>query len=65
MRSLWQRFLLRALLALALALVVMFAPLGWLGPLARALQVPFAVILFVCFLGKLLYDTLFYDRYWP
>jgi len=60
-----RRLFVRALLGTALALLMMLAPLSWLGPLVGALQVPVAVVLFVCFLGKLLYDTLFYDRYWP
>jgi hypothetical protein len=60
-----RRLLVSALLGTALALLVMLAPLAWLGPLVGVLQVPVAVVLLVCFLGKLLYDTLFYDRYWP
>jgi len=26
--------------------------------------VPVVVFLFICYLGKLLYDTLFYNHYW-
>ncbi len=58
-----QRMLVRILVAAALALFVMLVPLPWLGPVVGALQGPVAVVLFVCFLGKLLYDTLFYDHY--
>ncbi len=58
-------FLLRLGLGLAAALVLMHLPLGRLGPAAVALQTPLAALLLVCFVGKLLYDTLFYDHYWP
>ncbi len=65
MRGRGGRFLLKLGLGAALALVLMHLPLGRLGPTAVALQMPLAVLLLVCFAGKLLYDTLFYDHYWP
>jgi hypothetical protein len=43
----------------------MLAPLGWLGSLAVVARLPAAVLVAVCFLGKLLYDTFFYERYRP
>lgn len=59
----WQRFLLRVLAALLVALVVMMVPLPvWTPQWVVWIQVPAAVFLLICYLGKLLYDTLFYDR---
>jgi len=50
----------------ALALAVMLMPLPWWTPAWLAyVQVPIVVFLLICYLGKLLYDTLFYNRYWP
>ncbi len=63
MRGRAWRLAVEAAVAVALVLAVMLAPLGWLGPAARALQMPAAVVLLVCLAGKLLYDTLFYDHY--
>jgi hypothetical protein len=58
--------LVRAVIALALALTIMFLPPpqgfpAWVG----RVQQPLAVLVLVCYLGKLLYDTLFYDHYLP
>jgi len=54
------------LAAVALALAVMLMPLPWWTPAWLAyVQVPIVVFLLICYLGKLLYDTLFYNRYWP
>lgn len=33
----------------------------WVEPLVTGV----GVVLVLCLLGKLLYDTLFYERYWP
>ncbi len=60
-----ERLLGEGALGVLLAGVLMLAPLGWLGPLVGAVQMPLAVFFLVCFIGKLLYDTLFYDHYWP
>lgn len=62
----WRAFGLRLLAAAALALVLMVLPLPWWTPRWLAyVQTPVVVFLLICYLGKLLYDTLFYDRYWP
>ena len=62
----WRAFVIRALIATALALAIMLVPLLWWTPAWLAyVQTPAAVFLLICYLGKLLYDTLFYDRYWP
>ena len=62
----WARFLLRVGIAILLAALVFVVPLPphiprWVH-LAKAGLTSF---LLVCYLGWLLYDTLFYDRYRP
>lgn len=52
--------------ALFLSLLVLVLPLPVGVPeWAPAAQQAVAALLFVCLAGKLLYDTLFYDHYWP
>lgn len=59
----WPRFLWKAGLALVIALIIALAPLPvWTPAWFTYFQVPAAVALFICYLGKLLYDTLFWDR---
>lgn len=61
------RFLVwRAILALFIAALVMLLPLpedapGWLV----SNHIPVVVFVLLCYMGKLLYDTLFYDHFWP
>jgi fumarate reductase subunit C len=55
---------LRVLLATAIAVIIMFLPPperfpAWLDQV----QQPIVVFVLVCYIGKLLYDTLFYDHY--
>jgi len=65
----WRRIglaIVRVVLATALAVIVMFLPPpsgfpAWLADV----QAPVVVFLLVCYIGKLLYDTLFYDHYVP
>jgi hypothetical protein len=52
----------RAALASLAALLVLVVPLP---DLFLAFQLPLAVTLLVCWLGKALYDTFFYDHYRP
>ena len=54
----------RALTAVLLAIVIILLPPVERLPvwLAHA-EVGIVVFLLVCYIGKLLYDTLFYDRY--
>ncbi len=60
------RVIWRSAVGLALGVIVMFWPLhGQVPPLIVKLQEPLGALLIVCFLGKALYDTLFFDRYWP
>ena len=59
-----RRFLERVALAAAILFVVIVLPLPfWTPRWFELFQVPVAVMLFIMYLGKLLYDTLFYDRY--
>lgn len=65
LRRLWS-LAVRALAAVALAIIIMLLPPperfpAWVGQV----QVPVVVFLLVCYIGKLLYDTLFYDHYPP
>ena len=54
----------RAVIAAALAMTIMLLPPpqgfpAWVGKV----QQPLAVFVLICYIGKLLYDTLFYDHY--
>ena len=63
MMNRWWRFLLRAMLALLIAVALMLFPLPlWTPQWVVWVQVPLAVFLLICYLGKLLYDTLFYRQ---
>ncbi len=58
------RLLKRLALAIAIALLVAFLPLPlWTPHWVAYIQVPIVVFLLVCYLGKLVLDTFFYDRY--
>ncbi len=62
----WGRFLIRASIALAVAFVLMSVPWVIAVPIWWAyIVVPVVVFGTICYLGKTLYDTLFYDHYWP
>ena len=59
-----RRFLERLALAAAIFFVVVVFPLPfWTPRWFELFQVPVAVMLFIMYLGKLLLDTFFYDRY--
>ncbi len=63
MRERWLLALKRALLAVLLVLILTHVPLpaqtpGWVA----FAEIPVLVFLLVCYLGKVLYDTLFYNR---
>jgi uncharacterized membrane protein len=56
----------RVVVAVIIAIIVMALPPPdgfpqWLSKV----QVPVVIFVFICYIGKLLYDTLFYDHYWP
>ena len=60
----WRRFLRRVVLAGAIFFVVAVLPLPfWTPRWFELFQVPVVVMLFIMYLGKLLYDTLFFDQY--
>ncbi len=56
----------RVLAAIIVAIIVMLMPApGIFPPWLVKLQMPVTIVLLICYLGKLLYDTLFYDHYRP
>lgn len=62
----WAWFGIRVVLVTLLALVLIYVPLPVVvAQLIGSIRVPAVVILAVCYVGKLLYDTLFYDHYRP
>lgn len=53
-------------IGIVLGLAVIVFPLPYdVDPLWEMLQAPFGALLIVCFIGKALYDTLFYDHFRP
>ena len=58
-----RKLFLTLLVSAALAGVVLLLPIKPLLGTMQWIQTPVAVLIVVCGLGKLLYDTLFYDRY--
>jgi putative exporter of polyketide antibiotics len=60
------RVFLHALAAALVLWVLVLIPLPVFIPqVVAAVRVPLAVLFLVIYLGKLLYDTLFYDHYQP
>lgn len=61
----WRRFLRRVFFLLLIGVALMMVPMPILP--ASVLSYRQAIIVFglVVGIGKLLYDTLFYDHYWP
>jgi hypothetical protein len=56
----------KAFFAVALALLCAVAPLAQVLPAGFAqAQVPVVMLILLCFLGKLLIDTFFFDHYRP
>lgn len=56
----------RVLMATAVAVIVMLLPPPPQFPAWVAeVQMPLTVFVLVCYCGKLLFDTLFYDHYQP
>jgi hypothetical protein len=56
----------KALVAMAMALLCAIAPLAALAPIGIVqAQVPVIMLILLCYLGKLLIDTLFYDHFRP
>lgn len=62
----WLKALVKAVVAVLLALLCATAPLAeWTPPWFIQLQALVVLFVLVCYLGKLMYDTLFYDHYHP
>lgn len=60
----WRRFFGRAGIAFLIAFVLVLAPCPvWTPGILVWWQVPVVVVMLVCYLGVLLYDTLFWNRY--
>ena len=62
----WVWFGIRVVLVTLVALVLIYWPLP--VPLAHfigSIRVPAIIIISICYIGKLLYDTLYYDHYRP
>ena len=56
----------KSVVAVAMALLCAVAPLAALVPLGVVqAQVPVIMLILLCYLGKLLIDTLFYDHFRP
>ncbi len=67
MRERWRSLIVRAVIASLLAWVLATVPLPivpahlWLS----FVQVPVAVLVLICYIGKLLIDTFYFDHYRP
>ncbi len=63
----WQRFLVRLLIAVAIAWLLASVPIPRVAPQTWVayVQVPIVVFLLVCYTGKLIVDTFFYNHYKP
>ena len=67
MRRRLQSFAIRVTIATLVAWVIATMPLPVIAPerLVAFIQVPIAVFVLICYVGKLLIDTFFYDHYQP
>jgi hypothetical protein len=62
----WCHFAIQVLIGFVVAIILMLVPLPLWTPWWFAyFQVPVVMFLFICYIGVLLYDTLFYNRYLP
>lgn len=61
----WRSLLVRIVIALLIAWVLATVPLPRISTQTWVayVQVPIVIFLLICYLGKLLIDTLFYDHY--
>ena len=67
MRRRLQSLAIRVTIATLVAWVIATMPLPVIAPerLVAFIQVPIAVFVLICYVGKLLIDTFFYDHYQP
>lgn len=65
MRRRVRRLIVKSLFAVLVAWLLMSAPLAEIAPRTwfAFVQVPIAIFLLICYIGKLLIDTFFYDHY--
>ena len=61
----WRRLLRGSMLILTFGVLLLLAPLPMLPAAVLTYRQALVVFGIVVALGKLLYDTLFYDHYWP
>lgn len=63
----WRSLAIRVVIAALLAWILATVPLPQLAPQTWVafVQVPVVVFFLICYIGKLLIDTLFYDHYKP
>lgn len=61
----WRKLMRGSLLVLAVGMLLLFVPLPMLPASVLTYRQALVVLGIVVALGKLLYDTLFYDHYWP
>lgn len=61
----WKPLAIRVVIATMVAWFVATMPLPAIAPqkLVAFVQVPIVVFVFICYIGKLFIDTLFYDHY--
>ncbi len=59
--------LIRVIVATAVAWILATVPLPQIAPqtLVAFIQVPIVIFALICYIGKLLVDTLFFDHYKP
>ncbi|MBI5876895.1 MAG: hypothetical protein HZB53_04525 [Chloroflexi bacterium] len=63
---LWRRLAIRVAAAIVVGTICATVPLAdWTPHWISRAQMPAAIFGVVVYSGKLLYDTLFYDHYWP
>jgi hypothetical protein len=62
--SRWLKLSKRALIGVGIALVMVFFPCArWTPDVFTNWQVPIAVFFLIIYMGVILFDTLFFDRY--
>ncbi|MDE3088100.1 MAG: hypothetical protein KGJ80_01785 [Chloroflexota bacterium] len=63
----WRALLIRVVIATLIAWLLATVPLPSVAPQTwfAFIQVPVVVFFLICYFGKLLIDTFFYDRYNP
>ncbi len=61
----WRPFAVRVVIAALIAWIVATAPIRSIAPQnwVAFVQVPIVIFVFICYIGKLLIDTLFYNHY--